>query len=377
MNYFTYLIFFFLSLGQLERISFLDQYVNIYLHEVIILFIIIFYAIRIILIKKAKLCKKITSIEKAILIFLSILLLSFINGFAQFTLSQNTVGFLYFGRLCMYFLFFFTLTHWNSKNNEQSQKVICKGIIMFSILTIIFSYLQYFLYPNLRNLSYLGWDPHYYRVFGLYFDTSTAGILYVMLFFWLTTQKCPYKRFVRVSSISLIILILLTYSRIAYITFIVSVILFFLKKASLFKISLFICGIVVLIFILPRPSGYGGQLTRTYTINARMNDYKKGLMLWLKKPIIGYGYNRIRYLSNRPHTFSHAGASFPSSYLTILVSSGLVGLFSFLFLFYSLFRYASHNGKLLVFIVAFSSLFDNIFLNNFVMTIFFMMLTIA
>lgn len=372
MNYFIYLLSFFLTLGQLERISFLDQHVNIYLHEVILLLIIIFYILKIILIKKTKLGKKLNPLEKAMVIFLSILLLSFINGFYQFTLSQNIVGFLYFGRVCMYFLFFFTLTHWNSQNNEQSQKMIRKGIIIFAALTIIFSYLQYFLYPNLRNLFYLGWDPHYYRVFGLFFDTSTAGIIYLLLYLWLDNQNMRCKGVVKTS---ILILILLTYSRITYVTFLLSQLYSMVfdgfARKKLVIIILFSMGI----FLIPRPAGEGGKLSRTYTISARINNYKEGLLLWTKRPFLGYGYNRLRYIRGEKN-INHAGASFSSSYLMILVSSGLLGLFSFLFLFYSLFRYASHRAKVLVFVVAFSSLFDNIFLNNFVMTIFFILLMI-
>lgn len=372
MNYFIYLLSFFLSLGQLERISFLDQHVNIYLHEVILLLIIIFYILTVILIKKTKLGKKLTTIEKAIVIFLSILLLSFINGFSQFTFSQNIVGFLYFGRVCMYFLFFFALTHWNSQNNEQSQKMIRKGIIIFATLTIIFSYLQYFLYPNLRNLSYLGWDSHYYRVFGLFFDTSTAGMIYLLLYLWLDNQNMRCKGVVKTS---ILILILLTYSRITYVTFLLSQLYSFIfhqfSQKKLVIIILFFMGI----FLIPRPAGEGGKLSRTYTISARINNYKEGLLLWAKRPFLGYGYNRLRYIRGEKN-MNHDGASFSSSYLTILVSSGVMGLLGLLFLFYSLFRHASRKGKILIFVIAFSSLFDNIFLNNFVMTIFFILFTI-
>jgi len=376
VNYLIYFFFLSLSFGQLERISFLDQSVNIYFHDIIILSIIIFYAVKNILTRKVDVREKLDSIEKAGVIFLVILFLSLINGFWRFTFLQNIVGFLYFGRLCMYFIFYFILTHWIHYHNKQSQNAIRMGMILFVVSTVVFSYIQFFLYPNLRNLSYLGWDPHYYRVFGLFFDTSTAGIVYVMLFFWLISQKHSYKSLVVIGSISLFGLILFTYSRSIYITFGIVFTLFFIKRISPLKMLLLVCVFILMVFIMPRPNGYGGELMRTYSITTRMNDYKEGLKLWLRKPLLGYGYNRLRSFTKRPDNISHAGASFSSSYMTILASSGLIGLLVFLYLLYLFFRNAGFNGKLLIFIVAFSSLFDNIFLNNFILTIFLMLMTI-
>ncbi len=367
-----YLFFLSLSFGQLARFSFLDQSINIYLHDVVILSWIMYYLMRSIFKKKIQRQFKLTSIEKASLIFLSILFVSFINGFWHFTFLQNIVGFLYFGRLCMYFIFYSLLVRWTNQNKKNNRIVIKKGLILLILLIIIFSYAQYFLYPNLRNLSYLGWDPHYYRVFGLFFDTSTAGIIFVLLFFAIDRL---FNRYRQVLKYAIFILIILTYARLAYLTFFLSVIYHMIHTRSL-KHILFIIFLILALFFIPRPAGKAGKLSRTYTITTRIEENKEGIVLWLKHPIVGYGYNRLRYIRVQD-VLNHAGASFPSSYITILVASGLIGLFSFIYLFFVFFRTVSLNGKLLVFIVVFSSLVDNIFLNSFIMVLFFILMTLV
>lgn len=372
MKYFIYIFFLSISFGQLTRMSFLDQSINMYLHDIVILFFIVYYLIRVLFKKKTQRQFKLTPIEKTSGIFLSVLFISLLNGFWHFTFLQNIIGFLYFGRLCLYFLLFSLLFRWINEDKNNNRKVIKKGLMFFVILTIVFSYLQYFLYPNLRNLSYLGWDPHLYRVFGLFFDTSTAGIIFVLLFFSIDRLCDRYKS---VLKYAIFILILFTYARLAYLTFFISVIFHMIHKRSL-KHIFFIIFMILALFFIPRPSGEGGKLTRTYTIATRIEENKKGIELWLRNPILGYGYNRLRYIRIQ-EVLNHAGASFPSSYITILVASGLAGLFSFIFLLSVFFRKVSFNGKLLIFVVAFSSFFDNIFLNNFIITICFILMTIV
>lgn len=372
MKYLIYLLFFLLSFGQLQRISFLDQQVNIYLHEVVMA------AIGIRLIGRIGQIGRRGPIRwvRAIIFFLGVLLLSLINNFWLFTPLQNLVGFLYWGRLLLYFSFFLVLLNWGGEGGEGSKGnkgILKRGLDIFIILTIIFSYLQYFLYPNLRNLYYLGWDPHQYRVFGLFFDTSIAGIVFVMMFFWMAEGRMRLKQ---VGLISLIGLILLTYSRITYLSFIVGLIYYLSKKIALKKILFLIFIFLFLIFLLPRPFGEGVKLERILTIEARIADYKEGIRLWVKKPILGYGYNRIRYV-RQLENFTHAGAAFSSSFLTILVASGVIGLIGLIGVIGRIFKQGNQLVKTIILVTTVASLFDNVLLNNFVLLLFFLIVSLS
>jgi len=373
MRYLIYLLFFLLSFGQLGRISFLDQQANIYLHELMMGFVVIGHMGQIRQIR-------LIGIWKWTFFFLTVLLLSLINNFWQFNLQQNLIGFLYWGRLVLYFVFFLILFNWGSKGSEENKGVLKRGLDIFATLTVIFSYLQYFLYPNLRNLYYLGWDPHHYRVFGLFFDTSITGIILVMMFFWVAEWR--NIGFIRpISLIGLIGLILLTYSRITYISFIVGLIYYFLVTprrspsrlrqgsggpVGHLRDSVLILLFSVLIFLLPRPFGEGVKLERIFTIEARAVDFKVGLKLWLEKPILGYGYNRLRYV-RKMDNLSHSATAFSSSFLTILVASGVIGLIGLIGLIGGMFKQGNQLTKTIILVVITASLFDNVLLNNFVL----------
>lgn len=363
MKSLIYLIFILLSFGQWQRISFLDQQVNIYLHEIVMAFVVIGQIRQIGLIRRIR----------EILLFLGVLLLSLINNFWQFSWLENLVGFLYWLRLVLYFGFFFIL-FCHLKEEKTASKTVRWGLNIFLLLTVIFSYLQYFLYSDLRNLVYLGWDPHQYRVFGLFFDTSVAGIIFVILFFWLIAQQ-EMGQIRLIGVIGLIGLILLTYSRITYLSFIVGMIYYFKDKISFVKIIGLIFGFLILIFLLPRPVGESVKLERWFTIEARMNDWRKGIKIWKENPILGLGYNRIR--SVKKELQSHAGASFSSTFFTLLVASGIVGLAVLINLMRHFYLKTNNLGRTVVIVVVTASLFDNIFLNNLVLLLFISILALT
>lgn len=355
-----YLIFFLLSFGQLSRISFFDQQVNIYLHEVVMAFFVIVsswpHFSRLNRDSRGK------KIKIAMLFFLGILLLSLINNFWKFSFFQNEVGFFYWARLALYFIFFGVLYRLRPK--------IGNAINIFVFLTLIFSILQYFLYPNLRNLIYLGWDPHQFRIFGTFLDTTTTGVIFVLIFYYTLFDKKVVKTdYIKYFTLSLIfVLILLTYSRIAYLSFIFTGIYFF-SRYGLQKITLAIFFFVAILFILPRPYGAGVKLERIYSIESRVVDIQKGIELWKKYPIAGVGYNRIRFFKGEKSE-SHAGSGFASSFVTLLASAGIIGLIGGIGLIWVLWEYADRSGRALIILVSTASFFDNIFLNNFILLLF-------
>jgi len=146
-------------------------------------------------------------------------------------------------------------------------------------------------------------------------------------------------------------------------------------QTLIIKNNIKLLGIVVLIILgfivlAPKPFGEGVKLFRTSTIESRLVDYRVGLNLFLKNPLIGVGYNRIRYFKP-PDTslirgLSHAGASFHSSYLIVAVTSGVVGLGAFLYWFWLTGRMSDFALVSGVFISVYS-LFDNIILHPFVL----------
>ena len=343
MTILFYLIAFLFSLGQLGRVSFFNQQVNYYLYEIILTLslFVLFLRYRFQPIKEA--WKK----YRPVFLFLFILLLSLLFDLPKYNLFSNIVGSLYLFRLFLYFLFFFYFRYY--------LPAIKKGIFLIAVLTIISTLVQYFLYPDLRNLFYLGWDPHLFRSFGVYFDTAIAASIFGI--FFLTVNQSIIK-------IIYLILIALSFSRSIYLGLSLTIIYLFIKQKQYKKIIIFLLFFVTLIFLIPKPAGEGVNLKRLYSITSRAEDYRQGIDLWKKKPVLGYGYNRIRYIKNSDSV--HSSTAFSSSFLTILVSSGILGLLSFIWTLWSLSK-SNKTAQILMIFLSIVSLFDNVLLHPFIL----------
>jgi O-antigen ligase len=346
-------------LGQVGRLSFNQQEINLYLYE-LPYFAWVAYQLFI--------KRYIYRLRKETTTLVGILLVTFLLGIARVQAFPNFVSFLYLVRLVGYLLGFDIITDC-VKNGFISKKLVQISIFLLGF----FGMIQYFLYGNLRNLQYLGWDPHQSRVFGQFFDTSVAGAVYgLILVYMLFRRNLFMSKIVKwIYVICYALLGLFTYSR----GYLLSIVSAAGVQTLIIKNNIKLLGIVVLIILgfivlAPKPFGEGVKLFRTSTIESRLVDYRVGLNLFLKNPLIGVGYNRIRYFKP-PDTslirgLSHAGASFHSSYLIVAVTSGVVGLGAFLYWFWLTGRMSDFALVSGVFISVYS-LFDNIILHPFVL----------
>lgn len=349
---------FLFSLGQLGRVSFLNQEINVYLYEPILFLSlsVLLFTYRLVPIRQA--FKK----YKVIVLFILSLLFSYIIAFPRFGLKENLISLLYFIRLVSY-LFYFLYLHFFLKHEDSNGRLFSKGIAFFSIIILSISFIQYVLYPDLRNLLYLGWDPHLNRMFGLFFDTSIAGAIYgVSLLYFLKKRN-------RFMSLLFLVSLILTFSRASYIAIFIALFYFFASQ-KIVRYAIFIIALFFLIVLVaPKQFGQGVGLTRTFSVLARINDYQEGIRLWQKNPLFGIGYNRLRYMrepSLKQLIPSHAAASLSSSYLMMLVCGGIIGLALFIASVLKLIIIHKKLASLILFL-AIVSFFDNVFFHPFVM----------
>ncbi len=374
---FLYLTFILFSLGQLGRVSFFNQGINIYAYEIFLLVTLtaLFTCYRII--------PLVTAYKKFPLVFwtLGIFLASYIINLPGYTFFQNGVALLYFLRLAMYLGYWGYLGYW-VRREKKIQKHLFYAFGIFITLTIVSSLAQYFFYPDLRNLIYLGWDPHLRRLFGVFFDTSTAASIYGSMFFFVLTLG---KRFMQNKGLWVFgafgglgilgIFLLLTFSRSAYIAFFLSLMFYLIYKKKVLFVMIFLSFFIVSFLLLPKQFGEGVGLGRTFSVYSRINDYREAIEIWKKSPLFGIGYNRIRYArSDSPR--GHAASSFSSSYLIILVTGGILGLLGFLGM---LGRWWLEYKKVRtpLFFLVILSFTDNIILHPFIMFLLGVMLIAA
>lgn len=362
------------SLGQFGRISLMNQEVNFYAYEASLLFLftaLIFqygFSPFKILFKKFRI----------ISVFLGFLLFSFSLSTSTYNPLENLIAFAYYLRLTFHFLFFFYLFQLCKKELAIAAD-FKKGLQYSGGLIIGGAIIQYLLYPDLRNLLYLGWDPHLYRVFGTFLEPVVLGAILGLVLIFILVKRVFSSKKTRIMFMGvLLLLILLTFARGIYVAAIASATLELSHRKKRYLLS-FLALLVFITFLLPKPFGEGVNLARTSTVTSRLADYQEAITLFKKHPVIGMGYNHIRYEKksiNAPNvdTANHAGSAFHSTFLTILVTSGLIGLALFIGVLINLSR-INRYSLLAVIFLSVASLFDNLLLHPFVL--FFLFTTIC
>ncbi len=326
MAYITAIIFFF---GQLSRIQF--QGINFPLIDIFI-----------ILLASSNIIKKYQ--EKSIKIDNKYFLLFLIYTLIISRFMSLTAVF-YFIRLSSLLSLFIFYPKYNSKFYQFFK------IILLS--SIIFGFIQYIFWPNFTYFSSLNWDPHLYRLVGTFFDPTFTGLIFLLF-----AIKSFFDKNYFFATLSYIALSL-TYSRSSLLALLICNIFYFIKTKNKKLFLNIILIIFATIIILPRLEGEGTKLERTSSIVAKIENYQEGINLFLKKPIIGYGYNNIPHIREINNPQSHANAGFDGSLLTILVTTGIIGLLFFSKGLHSLFTKASLERKILFIAIFVHSLFAN------------------
>lgn len=369
---------FLFTLGQVGRIAPFEIPAFSNLYEIGL------FSIGIYLFTKYQFTKKVfkNSIIKPTIFFFSWLLISFIISLFFYPPVSNLLASLYFIRLIFYFLFFFYFYQY-MRDNQKELPFYNLLIVVTTILIIIFSLVQYLLYPNIGNLAYQGWDPHLYRLVGLFFDPPvTASIFFLLGLFFLYSKYNLYLKYTFVAV--LMALFFLTYSRGGFLALTITLVVFSARKM---KLKYLLAGVAIMVcayVILPKNLSEGLRLARTTSIQTRITDYNKAIRIWQKNPALGIGYNHIRFekdsyeeeIITEKYNPSHASSSFHSSFLMILVTGGVVGLILYLRLIASLAKISSVAFYSIIFLSVFS-LTDNVLLHPFILFLLFTLMSIT
>lgn len=247
-------------------------------------------------------------------------------GVNIFILDSNLLikGFFYGVRLLIYSIL--PLFIFNNFKARKDKEFILKSLLSISIVTAVFGWIQYFNWPNLVNLKFLGWDDHLYRLVGTFLDPTFTSIILVL------GSIISLKENKKLSLIFLLISILFTYSRASYL--VIALLLIYFRKYAL--ILLFIISI----FFLPKNmGGEGVNLARTSSTNLKIINYKETFEIIKKSSVIGVGFNNIcsarQIYLNDTNTLSHSCFGSDSSLLFILATTGVVGLILFFVFIFS------------------------------------------
>jgi len=324
---------------------------------------------------------------KYLTVFLAAILLSLLVNI--FTLDSKTalIAILYFLRLFAFFqlIFIFSLLTKNFRKRFLN-------FLSFSIgLTAILGLMQYFLYDNLRNLEYLGWDVHQYRVFSTFLDPNFAGVIFLMGLFIIISNLKKYSSKMKKTSFVLFfieaIAVFLTYSRTAYVTLLVTSSIYISKFRKIYIIiplSFLIFGVL----LLPKDlKSEGVNLARTASIQARIQENSEGINVFFEHPIFGIGYNAYRAYNPRAESKfpENAASGIPNSYILTLSTTGVIGFVALIYLCIGVYKFISKikspEDKTLIttlsLILLSSALFENTMYYNYIIFVYFSALGIV
>jgi O-antigen ligase len=321
-----------------------------------------------------------------ILIFSLIGLVSLLINFPNLGLNNLLISSLYLVRWIAYALIYFIINEFDSKfKNRIAYLFLFSGLVV-----VILGYLQFFFYPSLRNLFYLGWDEHLYRMFSSFLDPNFAGAFFVLYFLFTLSfireylQKKEIVKILMIVGISVadLIAVYLTYSRSALIMLVVAIITLLVSKGQKKLVAVVLIGLVAIVFVLPKSfTTEGTNLLRITSSNERLNSLQTGIKIFEKSPVLGVGFNAYRYaqhkvgLNNIYWQVTHSGAGTDNSFLFVLTTAGAVGLVAFIYLLFSVFALAKNNLKRNIYaVVLFSGLAGLILNGLFVNSLFYVLI---
>ncbi len=280
--------------------------------------------------------KKLNKTDKSFLAFGAIASLSLFVNLPSLTFKESSVAFFYLLRLWSFIGVFFSFS--KTSFSQEEKKNFLALLVGSGIFTAVTGFLQYYFYPDLRPLVSLGWDPHLYRLAGLFFDPNFTGLYLAFTFLVLTglffSPKIKNKKGVLFLMAISYLALALTYSRSSYLALLTGTFLLFWWQRKRLLFLLFGVLFTLTIILLPKPAGEGVNLSRTSTIYLRLENYQEGLSLFAQKPILGWGFNTYRYarekaLGIKEDKPQHSGAGNDASLIFVLATTGILGFIFF------------------------------------------------
>ena len=370
---FCYLVLF--PFGQLNRLPislFQSPEIRFYLTDLVMFLLILTWGIwRFLLIKKKYTLPPLT---KPIFLFLMIAIISLIVNSSRLSIRELFVSGLYLLRWIVYAGLYFVLIDLKDRFNYLKWSSMVNYLIVLGAMTAIFGLVQYLIWPDIGFLEVFGYDPHYFRLVGTFFDPGFIGIILVLTLILLVVSNWEKIGIFKLKNLPVHCLLFtlycslaLTYSRSSYLAYLMGMgVIAFIKKAPRFFLIILFIGALTLL-ILPRQSGGEGiRLERTSTIQARAGSWQNALIISRDHPLIGVGFNAFRY-AQRDYGFlkeqwqeSNAGAGADSSLLFVLATTGIIGFLTYLGIWWKILRI----GNLTILASALAILIHSLFLNS-------------
>lgn len=280
---------------------------------------------------------------KASFVFILIALLSLILTPITLTQAEYFTSISYIIRFSLY-IFLGWLVYSNAFPNlkKNTHHIL---FISGSILAVL-GLLQIIFLPDLQFLEKFGWDPHYFRTASTFLDPNFLGSYLVLTLILLTQNLKFVKKWKIFLFVIIYIALLTTFSRGAYLAFLISFLTFSVIKKSI-KLAIvtlllfftLLLGFQIYQEAVTKPRG----IDRTQSAEFRLETWQQGWQLFQMHSILGIGFNTYRYalrqynLGGEEFLQSHGASTNDSSLLYVAATTGVIGLISYIFLLGAIF----------------------------------------
>lgn len=279
------------------------------------------------------------------LLFIGSAFISLIINSVWLKPNEFIASFLYLLRWAAYGGIYFVVFSFDAKY----KKLIEILLFYVGIVILLLGYAQFILYRDLRNLFYLGWDEHMYRMFSTFLDPNYVGAFLSLFFFLQLVKQVKIGRekvSVRITFLRYGLLlftlgaVFLTFSRSALVMLLIgSIVIFHLCNKQ--KFIFILLAITILVFTISSKYFYIENINpfRVVSVNARLETIHNAVQIIKDNPILGIGFNAYRYAQIRygfrdksTAIISHADSSPDNSFLFVLATTGIIGFFAYLFM---------------------------------------------
>jgi O-antigen ligase len=272
-------------------------------------------------------------LHRPITLFLSISLLTILISHDKWITLRE-----WFGLAMPITLYFLILASFRTK--EDLDKL--RKILIYSVfIPLAFSLFQIFNgEPDALGLN---------RVYGTFahpngFACYLVVLMPLVVYLYQGASNINRKTFYLVIFALMLLSLFCTYTRVAWVAFLVSMLILGFSKYKKFYLKLILISLIILLFIPGLNQIFLNRIQPDDSFYGRFSFNQFSLTLFSQKPILGHGLGTYALLSTpifgekgeRYGRTSGAGAH--NDYLRTLAETGIIGLFAFLFLFYSLFK---------------------------------------
>jgi len=299
----------------------------------------------------------ITKIEIMMILFCIICLISMIRAGTIFSREHGLVLRNFLNGYAIPFSMFFLAKH-IVKDEQRIKKafqiLLIIGVYLaltgifenFHITTLV--YPRYIINPNI--------GIHWGRARGPFLQAAVNGTVLGMalmpsIYLVLYKQSKLSRIFYGIPIVLTPITIFFTYTRAAWLGFIISIFivaLFCPRLRKIFSLAIFITVVIVILNwsnVMSKDRTAGG-ITAIGPIGDRIHLYAASLRMFLDRPIFGFGFNTFQKFSPeyfhkiRGVPFVGVGLGQHDTLVSILVELGLVGLIPLLLIFFNIFQHS-------------------------------------